>query len=57
MENDKENVFENLIQDYENSIDSLKSRLREARDSNEINKLTIQIQAFQEQLSKLKQVM
>lgn len=57
MGNDKENVFENLIQDYENSIDSLKSRLREARDSNEINKLTIQIQAFQEQLSKLKQVM
>ena len=54
---DKENVYEKLIQDYKDSIHSLKMRLAQTRDGSETNKLTIQIQAYEEQLSKLKEVM
>jgi len=52
----KENVYENLIQEYEASIDSLKVRLAQASDINEIKKLTELVQAYEDQLTKLKQV-
>ena len=57
MVSDKENVYENLIQDYKDSIHSLKTRLVQTRNSDEINKLTLQIQAYEEQLLKLTQAM
>ncbi len=55
MTYDRENVYENLIQDYKDSIQSLKKRLADTKDINEINKLTIQLQAYEKQLSKLEQ--
>lgn len=52
---EKENVYENLIEDYKNSINSLKARLNRATDIDDIRKIAKLIEGYEDQLSKLRQ--
>ncbi len=48
-------LYQDLISDFTNSIDSLQIKLSKIRDLDEAHKLTTQIQSYQKLLQKLKE--
>ena len=53
MPEKKEEIFNSLIKDYLNSIESLKSSLKETEDIDTICKISQQIEGYQAQIKKL----
>jgi hypothetical protein len=51
----EENIYQDLINDYVNSIKSLQSRLAEAKSTDEITKITKLIEGYHNQVLKLKE--